>query len=100
MQVKPSHRGLGNPRCAASGYVTGFLTGTTKGIIYLVRRWTQTRSGLRVWLPREEYSSGISLHPVLASSTEQGARKTKPWRVLRFLLFRFSAAPWPSNKQQ
>ena len=28
--LKPSHRGLGNPPCAGSGYVTEFVTGTTK----------------------------------------------------------------------
>jgi hypothetical protein len=44
--------------------------------------WTRPWAGLRVGLLREEYSSGISLHPVLASSTEQGARKKAPWRVL------------------
>ena len=27
--LKPTHRGLGNPRRAGSGYVTGFVTGTT-----------------------------------------------------------------------
>ena len=37
--------------------------------------WTRPPIGLSVTSSLEEYSSGNSLHPVLASSTEQGARK-------------------------
>jgi hypothetical protein len=47
-------------------------------------RWTQTRVGRSVPSLLEEYSSGSNLHPVLASSTEQGARKKKLWRIHSF----------------
>ena len=46
--------------------------------------WTRTRVRRRVTSLPEEYSGGNNLHPVLASSTEQGARKNKLWRIHSF----------------
>jgi alpha-2-macroglobulin len=59
--------------------------------------WTRTRVWRRVGSLPEEYSGGNNLHPVLASSTEQGARKIEPWCILAIRLYRFLAAPWPNR---
>src|ERR1035437_3112912 len=51
--LKPSHRGLGNPRCAGSGYVTEFVTWTTKATPGPIRSGRRKRCGGKVLVEQQ-----------------------------------------------